>query len=165
MAHSVEVYIPLPTNRSPFNVGMALELPTFNQEQVQDLAQRHQLPLTTPELEQLMKLTGGFPYLIRLALYQSSRLNIHIKTFLQDATIAMDIYQKSFQYLLWTLQQNPQLAEAFQQVLTAPTQLDMEATFKLESLGLVQIIENQLTVSCELYRDYFRSLYDLTSLP
>jgi hypothetical protein len=51
MAHPVEVYIPLPTHRSPFNVGLAIELPTFNQEQVQDLAQRHQLPLTTPELE------------------------------------------------------------------------------------------------------------------
>jgi hypothetical protein len=159
LAHSVEVYIPLPTNRSPFNVGLAIELPTFNQEQVQDLAQRHQLPLTTPELEQLMKLTGGFPYLIRLALYQSSRLNIHIKTFLQDATIVMGIYQENLQYLLWQLQQNPQLAEAFKQVLTVPTQLDKEVTFKLESLGLVQIIENQLTVSCELYREYFRTLF------
>lgn len=165
IAHSVEVYIPLPTNRSPFNVGMAIELPTFNQEQVQDLAQRHQLPLTTLELEQLMKLTGGFPYLIRLALYQSSRLNINLETFLHDATIAGDIYQKNLQYLLWKLQQTPQLAEAFKQVLTAPTQLDMEVGFKLASLGLVQIIENQLTVSCELYRDHFRSLYDLTSIP
>jgi hypothetical protein len=159
IAHSVEVYIPLPTNRSPFNVGLAIELPTFNQEQVQDLAQRHQLPLTTPELEQLMKLTGGFPYLIRLALYQSSRLNIHIKTFLQDATIVMGIYQKNLQYLLWQLQQNPQLGEAFKQVLTAPTLLDKEVTFKLESLGLVQIIGNQLTVSCELYLEYFRTLF------
>jgi hypothetical protein len=66
---------------------------------------------------------------------------------------------------LWKLQQNPQLSEAFQQVLTAPTQLDMEVIFKWESLGLVQIIENQLTVSCELYRDYFHSLYELTSIP
>ncbi len=165
MAHSVEVYIPLPTNRSPFNVGMVIELPTFNQEQVQDLAQRHQLQLTQPELEQLMKLTGGFPYLIRVALYQSSRLNIHIKTLLPDATIAMGIYQEHLQSLLWKLQQNSQLAEAFQQVLTAPTELDREVAFKLKSLGLVQIIENQLTVSCELYRDYFRSLYHLTSIP
>jgi len=113
IAHSVEVYIPLPTKRSPFNVGLAIELPTFNQEQVQDLAQRHQLQLTKPELEQLMKLTGGFPYLIRVALYQSSRFNIHLKTLLQDATIAMKIYQQHLQSLLWQLQQNPQLSEAF----------------------------------------------------
>jgi hypothetical protein len=157
MAHSVEVYIPLPTNRSPFNVGLAIELPTFNQEQVQDLAQRHQLQLTKPELEQLMKLTGGFPYLIRVALYQSSRLNIPIKTLLQDATNDRGIYQQHLQYQWWNLQQNPDLFDAFQQVLTAPIQLDSEVAFKLKSLGLVHLVENQATVSCELYREYLRN--------
>jgi len=159
MAHSVEVYIPLPTNRSPFNVGLAIELPTFNQEQVQDLAQRHQLQLTKPELEQLMKLTGGFPYLIRLALYQSSRLKIPLKTLLQNATTDRGIYQQHLQYQWWIFQQHPGLFDAFRQVLTAPIQLNMEVGFKLKSLGLVHIIENKLTVSCELYREYFRNYF------
>jgi len=159
MAHSVEVYIPLPTNRSPFNVGLAIELPTFNQEQVQDLAQRHQLPLTTPEIEQLMKLTGGFPYLIRLALYQTIRLNLPLKTLLQAATSDRGIYQQHLQYHWWNFQQNPELFDAFGQVLTAPLELNMEVGFKLKSLGLVHIIENKLTVSCELYREYFRNYF------
>jgi len=159
MAHSVEVYIPLPTNRSPFNVGLAIELPTFNHEQVQDLAQRHQLPLTTPELEELMKLTGGFPYLIRLALYQSSRLNIPIKTLLQDATSDRGIYQQHLQYQLWNIQQHPKLLDAFKQVLTAPIQLEIEVAFKLKSLGLVHLVEHQAIVSCELYREYCRNYF------
>jgi hypothetical protein len=159
MAHSVEVYIPLPTNRSPFNVGLAIELPTFNQEQVQELAQRHQLPLTTPELEELMKLTGGFPYLIRLALYQSSRLNIPIKTLLQDATSDRGIYQEHLQCQLWNIQQHPKLPDAFKQVLTAPIQLEIEVAFKLKSLGLVHLVENQAIVSCELYREYCRNYF------
>src|SRR4028118_2429484 len=159
MAHSVEVYIPLATNRSPFNVGLAIELPTFNQEQVQDLAQRHQLPLTKPELEQLMKLTGGFPYLIRLALYQSSRLNIPLKTLLQDATTDRGIYQQHLQYQRWNFQQHPELFDAFQQVLTAPIQLNREVGFKLKSLGLVHLVENQAIVSCELYREYCRNYF------
>jgi hypothetical protein len=159
MAHSVEVYIPLPTNRSPFNVGLAIELPTFNQEQVQDLAQRHQLPLTTPELEQLMKLTGGFPYLIRLALYQSSRLNITIKTLLNDAKMEKSIYQQHLHYQLCNFQQYPKLTDAFGQVLTAPIPLEMEVAFKLKNLGVVHMTDNQLTVSCELYRDYFRNYF------
>jgi len=159
MAHSVEVYIPLPTNRSPFNVGLAIELPTFNQEQVQDLAQRHQLPLTTPEIEQLMKLTGGFPYLIRLALYQSSRLNLPLKTLLQDATTDRGIYQQHLQYQRWNFQQHPELFDAFQQVLTAPIQLNREVGFKLKSLGLVHLVENQAIVSCELYREYCRNYF------
>jgi hypothetical protein len=159
MAHSVEVYIPLPTNRSPFNVGLAIELPTFNQEQVQDLAQRHQLQLTKLELEQLMKLTGGFPYLIRLALYQSSRLNLPLKTLLQDATSDRGIYQQHLQYLWWIFQQHPDLFDAYGQVLTAPIQLNREVGFKLKSLGLVHLLENQAIVSCELYREYCRNYF------
>lgn len=159
MAHSVEVYIPLPTNRSPFNVGLAIELPTFNQEQVQDLAQRHQLQLTKPELEHLMKLTGGFPYLIRLALYQSYRLKIPLQTLLQDAAKDKGIYQQHLQHQLWNLQQHPKLFDAFQQVLTAPIQLGIEVAFKLKSLGLVHLSENQVTVSCELYREYFHNYF------
>jgi len=159
MAHSVEVYIPLPTNRSPFNVGLAIELPTFNQEQVQDLAQRHQLTLTTPEIEQLMKLTGGFPYLIRLALYQSSRLNLPLKTLLQDATTERGIYQQHLQYQRWNFQQHPELFDAFQQVLTGSIQLNREVGFKLKSLGLVHLVENQAIVSCELYREYCHNYF------
>jgi hypothetical protein len=159
MAHSVEVYIPLPTNRSPFNVGLAIELPTFNQEQVQDLAQRYQLTLTTLEIEQLMKLTGGFPYLIRLALYQSRRLNLPLKTLLQDATTNRGIYQQHLQYQWWIFQQYPDLFDAFQQVLTAPIQLNREVGFKLKSLGLVHLVENQAIVSCELYREYCRNYF------
>lgn len=155
IAHAVEVYIPLPTHRSPFNVGLAIELPSFSPEQVQDLAERHQLQLSLAELERLMKLTGGFPYLIRLSLYQSVRLNIPVQTLLQDATRNTEIYQQHLQSQLWNLQHNPKLADAFGQILTAPSQLEMEVAFKLKSLGLVHLVNRQVTVSCELYREYF----------
>ncbi|MBD2545342.1 AAA-like domain-containing protein [Planktothricoides raciborskii] len=162
IAHTVEVYIPLPTYRSPFNVGLEIELPTFSPEQVQDLAERHQLQLTNSELEQLMKLTGGFPYLIRLALYHSSRLNISVQMLLQDTTSSSGIYRQHLQSQLWNLQQHPKLADAFQQILTAPIQLEIEVAFNLKSLGLVHVIENKAIVSCDLYRaarEYFREWY------
>jgi hypothetical protein len=157
IAYAVEVYIPLPTHRSPFNVGLAIELPTFNQEQVQDLAERHGLQLTASELEQLMKLTGGFPYLIRLTLYQSARLKIPVQTLMQDARRNTGIYQPHLQSQFWRLQQYPKLADAFGQVLTAPIQLEIEVAFKLKSLGLVHLIDSQATVSCELYRELFQN--------
>ncbi|BAY78771.1 hypothetical protein NIES25_52490 [Nostoc linckia NIES-25] len=159
MAHAVEVYIPLPTHRSPFNVGLAIELPNFSSEQVQDLAERYRLQLTKCELQQLMKLTDGFPYLIRLALYQSVHLNIPVQTLLQDATRDTGIYQQYLQYQLWNLQQHPKLADAFQLALTAPIQLEIEVAFKLKSLGLVHLTDSQATVSCELYPEYFRQWY------
>ncbi|MBW4513164.1 MAG: AAA-like domain-containing protein [Scytonematopsis contorta HA4267-MV1] len=60
---STDVYINLETNRSPFNIGTSIELPAFTKLQVQDLGLRHHLELTPAQLEQLMELTGGFPYL------------------------------------------------------------------------------------------------------
>src|SRR6476469_1160665 len=159
MAHAVEVYIPLPTYRSPFNVGLAIELPTFNQEQVQDLAKRHGFQLTNPELDRFLKLTGGFPYLIRLALYQSARLKIPVQTLMQNATRDTGIYQQHLQYQLLNLQQHPQLADAFQKVLMAPIHLEIEVAFKLKSLGLVHLVENQAIVSCELYRELFHNSF------
>ncbi len=43
IVHSQEVYIPLNINQSPFNVGLGIELPEFNFEQVKDLVERHGL--------------------------------------------------------------------------------------------------------------------------
>lgn len=159
IAHSVEVYIPLPTHRSPFNVGLAIELPAFNQEQVQDLAERHGLQLAKSEIEQLMQLTGGLPYLIRLTLYQSVRWKVSVQALMQDTSIDTGIYQQHLQNQLWNLQQYPKLADAFERVLTAPTSLDSEAGFKLKSLGLVYLTDNMATVSCELYRESFRNYF------
>lgn len=157
ISHCTEIYIPLPTNRSPFNVGLVIELPLFNIEQVKDLAQRHGLQITASELERLMALTGGFPYLVRLALYHSMRYQIPLDTLLKDAATKVEMYSQHLHYQLWNLQQDPKLAESFQQVLVAPTKLEVEVASKLKSLGLVHIVNNQVVVSCGLYEKYLRA--------
>ncbi|MGB3639683.1 MAG: AAA-like domain-containing protein, partial [Rivularia sp. (in: cyanobacteria)] len=43
VVHTTESYVPLHINQSPFNVGLAIALPHFNLEQVQELAQRYGL--------------------------------------------------------------------------------------------------------------------------
>jgi hypothetical protein len=92
-------------------------------------------------------------------LYQSARVKIPLPTVLQDATRDTRIYQQHLQYQLWNIQQHPKLTDAFQQVFTAPIQLESEVAFKLKSLGLVHFIENQATVSCELYRELFDNYF------
>jgi hypothetical protein len=56
-------------NQSPFNVGQVIELTDFTTDQVQDLNQRHGGPLTASDLQSLMNLVNGHPYLVRKALY------------------------------------------------------------------------------------------------
>lgn len=64
VVHSTEVYIPLNINQSPFNVGKNVELPEFIPAQVQDLAQRYGLLLSELQLQQLLAVLGGHPYLL-----------------------------------------------------------------------------------------------------
>ena len=54
IVHSTEVYVPLDINQSPFNVGLSIELPEFNRQQILDLAQRHQLNWNDTEVDKLM---------------------------------------------------------------------------------------------------------------
>lgn len=157
VVHSAEIYIPLSANRSPFNVGLPIELPPFNSEQVQDLAKRQGLDLSTEDAKQLMAFVNGNPYLVRLALYHIGLGDVTPEQVLQTSTISAGIYSDHLQRELWNLQQEPELLAAFVRVVTSntPVELDLVEASKLESIGLVNLQGNLATVSCELYGVYF----------
>ncbi|NEP01068.1 MAG: hypothetical protein F6K58_20900 [Symploca sp. SIO2E9] len=158
IVHSTEVYLPLDTNQSPFNVGLAIELPPFNQEQVIDLVRRQELYLSPEDLEQLMQLLGGHPYLVRLALHHLAQQETTWEELQQSAATDSGIYGKHLHRHLGHLQQHPGLAAAYRQVVRAnrPVELEQMLAFKLHSMGLVTLEGNAVTVSCGLYRQYFR---------
>ncbi|HEY9604449.1 MAG TPA: AAA-like domain-containing protein, partial [Allocoleopsis sp.] len=79
VVHSTEVYIPMNINQSPFNVGLPIELPEFTSEQVLDLTQRHRLDWDATQVEQLMEMVGGHPYLVRVALYTIARQDMTLE--------------------------------------------------------------------------------------
>lgn len=158
VVHSTEVYIPLNTNQSPFNVGLPVELPEFSNEQVATLAQLHGLDWHEGEVEQLTAMVGGHPYLIRLALYHIAHQDVTLAQLLAEAPTEVSLFRDHLYGHLWNLQQHPELAAAFRTLVaaTAPVQLEATALFKLHSLGLVRIEGNQVKLRCDLYRQYFR---------
>ncbi|MFG6094127.1 AAA-like domain-containing protein [Leptothoe sp. ISB3NOV94-8A] len=158
VVHSTEAYVPLNINQSPFNVGKNVELEEFSAEQVQDLAQRYGLSASASQTEALMELVGGHPYLIRKALYHLRRDDLSINALTETAATEAGIYSDHLRRHLYVLQDYPQLAEAFRQVVTKrrPVDIDAESSFKLESMGLVTLSGNQASPLCEIYREYFR---------
>ena len=158
IVHSKEVYIPLNINQSPFNVGLPIELPELNLAQIQDLAQRHQLDWQTTQIQQLMTLTGGHPYLVRQALYQIARGRINWEKLLQLAPTEEGIYGDHLRRQLGNLKEDPELIEAYKTLVASdrPLQLDSQIAFKLRSIGLVKLIGNQVIPMCDLYYQYFR---------
>ncbi|HEY9668334.1 MAG TPA: AAA-like domain-containing protein [Coleofasciculaceae cyanobacterium] len=155
--HSTEVYIPLNINQSPFNVGLSIELPEFTPLQVQDLANRHQLDWDTQQVERLMALVEGNPYLVQLALHHISCQDITLDQLLETATDEDSIYSDYLRRQLWNLQQYPDLVTSLWQVVRSevPLRLDPIQAFKLQSMGVVKFVNQQVVPSCNLYRQYF----------
>ncbi len=158
MAHSTEVYIPLDINQSPFNAGVPVELLEFDPKQVKDLARLHQLNWNKPQVEKLMSIVGGHPYLVRLAMYEVSSGKVTLEQLLRDAPTEVGIYSNHLRRHLETLQQASELAQAFKKVVASPepVELDSMQIYKLHSMGLVQRQDNQVMPRCHLYREYFR---------
>ncbi|NEP57946.1 MAG: hypothetical protein F6K31_13140 [Symploca sp. SIO2G7] len=157
VAHSTEVYIPLDINQSPFNVGVPVELPEFNQQQVQELARLHGLDWQEAQVGNLMTMVGGHPYLIRLALYHIAAQEVTLEQLLQTAPTEAGIYSSHLLRHLGNIQAIPTLVEGLKRVVTSsePTELDSMQTYKLHSLGLVQRQDNYVIPRCNLYREYF----------
>ena len=157
IVHSTEAYVPLNINQSPFNVGKNVELMEFTSAQVQDLAERYGLSASASQTEALMALVGGHPYLIRKALYHLRREDLTLTALAETAATEAGIYSDHLRRHLYVLQDYPQLAEAFRQVVTKrrPVCIDAESSFKLESMGLVRLSGNESTPRCEVYREYF----------
>ena len=157
VAHSTEAYLSLNIHQSPFNVGFPLRLPPFNPTQVEALAQLHGLLWTPEETQQLTAMVGGHPFLIRLALYYLARQSVTLVQLLEDAPTHAGIYSDHLRGYLGHLNQQPELASALKQVVTAPdsVQLDSVPVYQLDSMGLVHLNGNQISPSCELYRQYF----------
>jgi serine/threonine-protein kinase len=157
LVHSTEVYIPLQINQSPFNVGLAIELPEFTPQQVEALALRHGLAWGSAEVERLMAKVGGHPFLVRIALYYIARREITLDQLLATASTEGGLYGDHLRRHLWNLEKFPDLANALRRVVATPggVRLSSEEAFKLESLGLVTLRGNEVNARSDLYRSYF----------
>lgn len=159
VAHSTEIYVPLHLNQSPFNVGLPIQLPCLNLEQVQQLAQRYELNWTNgQEAQQLMTMVEGHPALVQTALYHLSCGEISLTKLLQTAPTSSGIYAHHLQRHQVTLQEQPELANALTTVMnsTQAVQLEPIIAYKLSSMGLIKQSGNKAIPGCELYRQYFR---------
>ena len=166
LIHSTEVYVPLRLDRSPLNVGLSLRLPPFSLEQVQELALRHGLSWTSADdvrrqLQPLMQLTGGKPYLVSLALYQLVKFKLTVTELLQQAAQSEGFYQSHVRQKLAMLKDEPTLLEGLKSLIDQArpnmnaSAWDSDMLYHLESAGLIRLVGQEVQLSCDLYRIHF----------
>ncbi|WP_036478871.1 AAA-like domain-containing protein [Myxosarcina sp. GI1] len=161
LVYSTEIYVPCKIDRSPFNVGLFLKLPQFNEVQILELAGRYGLNWQIEkQVRQLMSLVGGHPYLVNIALYFLSQEIIEMEQLLLDATTPTGIYAQHLHSCLILLQQNSQLLSAMYEVINSnePVKIDSLVAYKLASIGLIALDGFLAKPNCELYRLYFREV-------
>lgn len=164
LVYSTEVYIPLNINQSPFNVGLSVELPEFLPEQVSELALRHDLNWSPQKTQKLMKMVGGHPFLVRVALFSLAQQQYSLEDFLAIAPTESGPYGSHLRRYLQQLEQQPDLLRGLLAILNAsePLQLKPSELFRLNSMGVVTLQGNTAISRCELYKRYFVSRTSLT---
>ncbi|WP_353259324.1 AAA-like domain-containing protein [Prochlorothrix hollandica] len=160
IAHSQDPYAQLDINQSPFNVGLPVQLEDLSAAQIQSLVDRHRLPWSAAEIEDLLALVGGQPYLVRLALYQRATQPIPWADFLAEAKTEAGIYGNYLRGQHQVLVQHPTLAEAMAGVVHSPEPIRVRSdlAFKLVSMGLVTRVGSEVQPRCQLYRDYWTQI-------
>ncbi|WP_243902821.1 AAA-like domain-containing protein [Aetokthonos hydrillicola] len=159
IVHSTEAYVPMDINQSPFNVGLPVELPEFTPEQVLDLAKRHQLKWSNTEVQELRDMIGGHPFLARLALYKIARHEITLARLLETAPTTAGIFSNHLRHLGLILTEQQELGAAMKEIVntTSSGKFSDAVRYKLKALGLVNLLNDEVTIRCKLYRQYFQN--------
>jgi AAA-like domain/CHAT domain len=167
VVYSTEDLPKLNIYQSPFNVGLEIKLPELNFFQVQALTEQNGLNLLHEEIEQMMELVGGHPYLLCKAFnYLKTNLDFTINELLIKAVTDEGIYSGYLQEHWLALDEDSELAAIFKAVVTSDNAISIDTPkklYKLESMGLIRQEGNKIKPSCQLYRVYFRE--HLRNLP
>jgi hypothetical protein len=159
IAHSTEPYLWIQDiNQSPFNVGFRIELADFDFQQVNELNAKHGRPLKKDgEIQELIDLTGGQPYLVRLALYTMVKSNFGVSQLKETATGGRGHFGDHLRQILWRLQGENGLSQSLRQVLRKGA-CDYEPHFlRLRSAGLIKgETRDNVQMRCQLYEDYLK---------
>ena len=145
-------------NRSPFNVGKVIELPTLTNEQVMQLAGQFGVRLTVADGEQLMENFGGHPALVQMGLGQLVRSPQSVADLYAEALRPMGSYSGHLDALEERLK-SCELWGVMQRVVRSlePVVVERQEGCGLYRLGLIdwEADNKRVRPRCRLYRDRF----------
>lgn len=164
LVHSTEIDSSFDGCQLPWNIGRVLNLNYFTVAQVNDLVKRYGLDLNSSQIEDLVKMVGGHPYLIQLALYHLWTMEMTLEDILVTAPTNQGIYSKYLQDIANLVKVDTKLIAALKVAISAvePVGLPSDLLCKLNCLGLVNLKEGMAEISCNLYRLYF--LHEFNSI-
>jgi len=145
-------------NQSPFNIGHPIRLRTFAAAEIAQLASNHACNLSADEIDKLLNLLGGHPYLTRLALYMLAANGWTAGHVINIADDESGPFGDHLRGLSWMLQQSPELHDCLRSVAQGKGCADEKHFQKLWAAGLVRgQTRAQARITCDLYERYLRN--------
>lgn len=143
---------------SPFNVAFPIKLEDFDFSQVKKLNVRHSNPLKTDEeIRELMDLTGGQPYLVRLALYMMKEESYSITRLNEMSLDDSGPFRDHLLRFVWYLHEERDLKKTLDKILRVGGCDNEEHFHRLKAAGLIRgESRRDVQMRCKLYKDYFK---------
>jgi hypothetical protein len=146
-------------DQSPFNVVTPLQMAPLSHEQLGELNDLHGSVLDPHELDDLGKLTGGQPYLSRLAFYRlASEPRMTFSELSESAADPEGPFGEHLRSLLLRLQSRLRLLDAMRQAVRHGTTPDDDASHRLYRAGLIRRDGSRVVPANLLYARFFRDL-------
>jgi hypothetical protein len=153
-----KLWIPDP-ERSPFTVGLRVDLDDFSEQNVQVLNRRYGSPLSEEHLQHLMELLRGHPYLAHHAIYSVASHTYNANSLFERAKRDDGPFADHLNYLLFRLSSKPELTRGMRRIIAKQVCRDEELYARLRGAGLVRREDEQrrarVLPSRQLYHDYF----------
>lgn len=155
LAYSMESFSTKDINQSPFNVGTPIDLDEFTISQIYELAELHGLSST--QIEPIVELIGGYPYLVRLAFYNLASGANSLEQIIQSAASEVGLFGKHLTTRLAKVEKDAHLTEVLRSLINSPQPIrfDLATTAKLDGMGLILRTETGVIIRNQLYRRYF----------
>jgi hypothetical protein len=146
-------------NRSPFAVAERIQLGDFSKDNVRDLNRRYKSPLRDDQLDRLMALVGGHPYLVHYAIYAIVSGSYAAEQLFEQALSDDGPFADHLNHLLFRLHGKPELTQGLRSIIATRKCRDEEIYYRLNGAGLVHRAEQRGRVlpSRQLYAEFFSS--------
>ncbi|NRB37130.1 MAG: AAA-like domain-containing protein [Pseudomonadales bacterium] len=166
LIYSTEVYVQLDLNLSPFNVGLPIELKTFDGEQLEKLAKVygfnwHADGKANSPITWMLSELGGHPYLCQMTFYQLANNEGFIesptqalKELLNSAANPGGLFNEFLQQLLGDFLSNDNAVSGFKKLEQSPDTLSRIELYQLERLGLIHIVDGKAKNNSRLLTNY-----------
>jgi hypothetical protein len=144
--------------QSPFNVGEVERFEDFSADEVAELASRYGLQLGTEQLEKLISLLGGHPYLHQLALHYMAKSGASVDAIIQQARNFTPPFNSHLASIYSLVNDTPALLRGVKDLLL-PRALEEKVILRLRRAGLIQRRGKETQFRCRLYEEYFREQF------